>query len=217
MPNPDLINSKNQNWNTEGELFNSDAPGPKVYRFLQPLSDDLGDGQLPPTELRPTKSTFVNPDVQERINANDEAPILRTVLVGSYSAVRAAQVSHQYRVGFWDSEGVVGFIGRATAPNPSDDTLDQMWEDFELFSYLPASLRPSEAEFKQRSLPQNRVALLRNNLNNCGLRTGANNTSDSDSRSSALEAQPLIPPPAAFSAIGLGFCQRELDRVLGGG
>lgn len=215
MPDPDLINSQQHGWNEPGELFNEDQPTPKVFRYLRARPENIDASPYPSQEERAKKTTFVDPDVNERIKVTDDAPVQRTALVGNYAAVRAAQVAHQHRVGFWDSEGVVGFIGRASAPNPSDDQLDQMWEDLQLFSYLPPELMPSEDQFKQYAKPQDRVGVIRNNLGNLGLRDSSPNTADLDDRNGSLDNEPLIPPPPAFSEFGLSFCQRELERVLG--
>lgn len=215
MPN-DHINNLDHTWNLEGELWNEDNPKPIVRRFLQPIDDSFDHEELNPKAKRPTNDTRVllDPAAAEKILAAQESPVRRTLLVGSYSAIRAARVAHQHRVGFWDEEGVIGYLGSSSTPDPSEDDIDQLYEDLQLFSYLPPALLPSREEFGDLAKPQKRTAVLRSRLPDLGLVLTIDNRASADTD---VTNRPLIPAQAPFIDNVSTFCEDELQRILGAG
>jgi hypothetical protein len=164
----DIINVVNRGvFNAPGQLFNSDEPiqgGPQ--RYLRALPDEQGSAV--PVAPRPKRFTTLDGKQPAEI-AEADAPILSVPVVGCLAAVRAARITHQHREKVWGPDSMVGLVAQTSAADPTPAQLDQMYSDLELFSYLPAQMRPTRAEFEDLARPQRRATVVQTSLAKAGV------------------------------------------------
>jgi hypothetical protein len=127
--------------------------------------------------------------------------------------VRAARLAHQYRVDFWGDSSAIATLG-SDRGDPSEVLLDQAYNDFILFSYLPAQLMPTKAAFREMSRPSARLAVIRDSLPSMGINTAAENprvqqTIESYDDPSNL---PLINAPPPYSETMGSLCANALFK-----
>lgn len=157
----------------------------------------------------PGQEPVVPVDTRGQSNADgkpDTAPAIP--LGGSFSAVRAARIAHQYRVGFWDpATGIVDKIANTNEneADPNPDDIDAQYEDFLLFCYLPVQLQPTKEQFSDLISPTRRSAYVARSVTAVGVAgdTGVAPASLSDL---GTTANPLLPTVNPFASRVSAFC-----------
>lgn len=213
---PDQINRQTQVFNAPGELWNSDAPASKP-RYLQPIKESVRSPGIPgPTRPRVLRN-FDPVAEPEQISTVQPAPPPTQTFAGSFSALRAMRVCHQYRVGFWGPSSVMRLLSQNRNPDPSQSALDQMYADFQLFNYLPDSMTPTREQFDDFAKPQKRQALLQSSLDQIGIRSSQASTgaTATDDRLSDIDST-VLPTPVPFRSSVTTFCTQRVERVLRG-
>ena len=188
----DQINVGKQVFNEPGELFDSDT-SPRVVRYLQQLRPDRSaiEGIVPNEPPDPTPR-------------DTEDPIPRTSAVGSFSGVRAARIMHQHRIGFWTFGDVLPYVAQSQQADPTEDEIDQMYDDLLLFNYLPNSMTPTRAEFGEMTKPSKREAFIRSRLSELGVLLDQN--AEVSNAVTAAAPQQIIPAPPPFAERLSTFC-----------
>jgi hypothetical protein len=173
MSDADPINVPNAPFNTPVKsLWNNNAAGPiKPIRYLTAIPNDplesidsginrtriLRNFGAEPSDLATTKVEVSEPSVQRR------------PLTGSFSAVRSARILHQYRLGFWSDAGVIDTLAQSQKSDPTDAEVTTMYEKFQVFSYLPAPLAPTQQEFSDAVTPSKAAAIAKKALADMGI------------------------------------------------
>lgn len=216
---PDYINTAlgdGGRFNERRQLFNKNDPTP-VRAYLRPLDEDtfpddpsLTSGLAPRTRIGGERLEEVRP----------ARAVPRRVVFGYFSAVRSSRIVHQHIQRLWDAHAFPKHFGASTQPDPSPQTVDQMYEDFQLFSYLPPEIAPSRAEFEDYAKPQKRADLISANLPRMGIVTTPP-SSEGVTPPQASEEQWFNPFPVElvsttpFTSPFRTGCAERLERLLG--
>lgn len=134
-------------FNAPGQLFNIFEQQRHKYLKQLPITGPTNPPDLIPdgTAVRRNFDDFV-PFVTESL----PPPVIkRQAVVGSFSAVRAARILHQYLVNFWSDPDILLALNNPAPLVYSADTLTQMYADFLLFNYLPAKMTPTQQQFTE--------------------------------------------------------------------
>lgn len=213
----DTINGQTQAWNTPGELWNGEGTITEKKRYLRPIQESTR-GPGVPGPARPRILRNFDPEQEpERISTVEAQPPPSVTFAGSFSALRAMRVAHQYRVSFWGPNGPMRLISQTNSPDPTSDAITQMYADFQLFNYLPDSLTPSQQEFDDFAKPQKRQALMQSSLDSIGVRSASVSAGADaiDDRLSALDST-ILPTPVPFQSAVTTFCTLRVERALRG-
>lgn len=211
---PDPIHIPGKPFNQPGSLFDSDEVPQKV-RFLTPLPQEVPTPGSSSGDLRPrVRRRFANTE-QEVRDLTEEASITEITaeeprfraLIGNFSAVRAARVAHQHYIRFWTG-GVLDQVTKSQDPDLSEDRLEQMYNDFLLFSYLPPSMTPSRDEFKRMVQPGKYPTYVQNHLIDIGIAiVGPRPVPTVPTVTDVDGNDDILPTPGAFSETLSGFCK----------
>jgi hypothetical protein len=171
---PDAVNDPNRQFNAEGSQFNGNFENiqRRVYKQLP------DEAPVPGTSFgaRPARvrKDFVEatPEIVQVDRGNLDAPLKERKHFGNFSAVRAARILHQHRIGFWTTFGAIEHIAVTSLPDPTQDEVDQMYKDFLLFNYLPLPMIPDSIAFANMVVPSKAAAIIRNNLPQMGIVAG---------------------------------------------
>lgn len=158
-------------FNTEAQIFNENAPS-KVRRFLTPLREAQSIPGIPGPDTRPRVLRDFTDETElpnaPRVAAEQE-DLPREPLAGSFTAVRAARILHQHRIGFWSNSGIIETITGSLAADPSREQIDDLYDKFLVFSYLPAELTPTREEFADIVTPSKLAAVTKTALFDMGI------------------------------------------------
>lgn len=163
----DQINVPGITFNEDGELYNDDAGRAGRPNFLRrtyppgyfdtPL---VSNSPVPNSGRRVVQKVATPRDLPAgRITHATSVP-RHVSFRGSFSAVRAMRIAHQYRVNFWEESGVVGVFGANNGSDPSEAEVDTLYADLLLHNYMPSSMVVSRDEFADMVKPQRRTELL---------------------------------------------------------
>ena len=203
----DYVNKIGGVYNREGELFNDDTPALRVRRFIRPTELPEEGDAFPGDPERPTiRSTFPD-EVPDR-------PAARKVVAGSFATVRAARSAHQHEQKLWDPTYLPAHVGQSGVSDPTDAALAQQYQDLRDFSYLPASMMPTEQEFFDAARPSKRGGFLAEHLADMGIDSASEDDSPTLEGAVEGEAAPrlLLPPFVPSTRRG---CTERLESLLG--
>jgi hypothetical protein len=174
MSNPLQINSTSTPFNTSTRVYNGEAVEVKSYTYLT----------AQPTPIDPTTAIPARPSVltdfgavasdlaSTKVVANDVLDnVPRSAIIGSFAAIRARRILHQYRIAFWEDSGIIDQKTSSTAADPTQADIDANWNNFQLFSYLPDELSISKQTFADYITPSKNSANVRDSLANMGINT----------------------------------------------
>lgn len=174
MSIPTQVNVPESPFNSPSRVYNGEGVEAKAYRFVTRMPASIS-GQLPtPTSPRVlTEFAAVAEDLSSDAivvtDVTDTVP--RTPIVGSFAAIRARRILHQYRISFWDDSGIVDQLTASSEADPSQATIDTNWNNFQLFSYLPSPLMPTQEQFADLITPSKNAANVRDSLAKMGIYT----------------------------------------------
>ena len=201
---PDYINLPGVLPDSPGSLWGSNNPQ-RPRTFAQqipraPLADD---------RPKPQVLSKLSPEPGERVVAQAPAAPERRVFEGSFAGLRAMRLLHQYRIDFWGDSSAVALLGSSSG-DPSEAQLDQAYDDFVLFSYLPPQLMPTKAVFRDMSRPTARSSVLRSSLPTMGINTAGQQVLP-QTRESTDDATllPIITAPPPYSETLGSLCSRQ--------
>ena len=181
--NPDSINTPSTIFNQPGDVWgNNEAPATvplnTYYRVPQPNSAPITPDFATPQILTIQGQTLAaTPDdvASTTTIPQPAAPtaIPTTPVVAPYSIARGLSILDQYRSGFWTTsdaiETIAASMATATAMDPTPAELVDAWTNFQVFSYLPVQISPSQADFNALSTPSQRATWIRAQLANIGI------------------------------------------------
>lgn len=173
---PDQVNAPQTSFNEEQQLYNGVNPAnAPVYRYLTRVPTDLVDpsgiqrvGPRVLTDLVATSSD-TKTTTKTVSKLNDTVP--RQPITGSFAAVRAVRILHQYRIGFWSDAGIIEQVASSNASDPSQAQIDDSYNKFQVFSYLPAAITPTAQEFGDLITPSKNANNVKNALSRMGINT----------------------------------------------
>lgn len=207
---PDNINLPGVLPDSQGSLWGSNTPS-RIRTFAPSVPRPQQPDPRPPS---PGVVTDLNASVSNgRVSTVAPPEPERRVVEGPVSSVRAARLAHQYRIGFWGDSSAIATLG-SDRGDPSEAALDQAYDDFVLFSYLPAPLMPTKAAFRDMSRPTARAAVIREALPAMGINTTATQaqvpqTIETYDNPSNL---PIITAPPPYSETMGSLCANALFK-----
>ena len=210
---PDQVNERLTTFNEPGQLWNDNSSKKTTrYNFLRQVFDEVSLPNITQDESRPKILTsFAATDEDLDANAvidDSTAEVPREPIYGSFAAVRALRVLHQYRVGFWGDGGVIETITATQRADPTSADIDTMYAKFLLFSYLPDELSPTREEFADLVTPSKNSANVRNALSSMGISAVVG----ASAPDRFFNDNPIIPPtladPYPFGQNLSSFCDR---------
>lgn len=174
MSNPSEINVAAAPFNTPTRVFNGDAVEVKAYTYLTPQPIFIDPSTAIPS--RPsvlTNFSAVASDLSSTtVIANDlRDTVPRSAIIGSFAAIRARRILHQYRIAFWSDSGIIDQQTASTAADPTQADIDENWKNFQLFSYLPDQLSISKQTFSDYITPSKNAANVKDSLASMGINT----------------------------------------------
>ncbi len=208
MTLPTQINVPGAPFNTPQHVYNGEGVEAKSFRFLIPLPPQdfnaaiatpagpqvLTDFAAIPSDVQ--SNAFVVNDVQDTVP--------RTPVTGSFSAVRARRILHQYRIGFWSDAGIIDQLTASNAADPTQDQIDTNWANFQLFSYLPDALMPTKEQFSDLITPSKNATNVLDALPLMGINTSV--VTNPVPTVVAPAAPASLPDPTPFASNLSQFC-----------
>ncbi len=219
MTDRDFIDRPKRTMNQPTELFNNNNPPPAQHVVQRVQAPSAPSSPLVAERPRIRRTFGSTP---EEIRAETPTQIVdtsvftaRKQLTGSFAAVRAARTLHQYLVDFWDSAGVIDTVVGQVEADPTQDQLDQMYDDFLLFSYLPSVMTPSKPTFIDMATPSKRAAVVQADLPNMGINTKVAQTqSDTTIQDQEVIVIIALPTPPPYAERLTSFCNgREIFKL----
>lgn len=174
MTHPLDINSDSTSFNTPTRVYNGDAVDVKSYKYLTPQTTPIDTTTaVPPRPAILTDFGAIASDLASTtVVANDVLDTVpRSAIVGSFAAIRARRILHQYRIAFWSDSGIIDQQTASTAADPTQADIDENWKNFQLFSYLPDQLSISKQTFADYLTPSKNAANVRDSLSRMGINT----------------------------------------------
>lgn len=207
MRQPDDINTPAP-FNDTGELWNDDdAKVVRPIRYLTPLDETQAPEQIVARRPRVLRDFAAVPEDLPVDRVYDgSVHVARETLVGSFAAVRAAKILQQYTIGFWSDAGIIETLTESQASDPSADDVATQYENFQTFSYLPASITPSQTEFADLVAPSKRPTNVRNSLSAMGLKVSNVNVDNVAVFQDTANVGQTLPDPIPFANSLSTFC-----------
>jgi len=172
---PTQINVPQSPFNSPSRVYNGEGVEKKAFRYIKPERNETVDT----TTLLPTRpqvltdfaavASDLDSDAFVVTDVTDTVP--RTPIVGTFAAIRARRILHQYRIGFWSTAGIIDQITASSESDPSQTDIDNNWNNFQLFSYLPSQLMPTKEQFADLITPSKNASNVRNSLPSMGINT----------------------------------------------
>lgn len=173
---PNQINAPQTPFNNPGQLFNGLNPAvPPVFNFVQRTPPDpysvrqFGQSSPVPVVLTTLAATPADVAASPVTAAETTDTVPRQPITGSFAAVRALRILHQYRVAFWSDAGIIDQYVASNAADPTQAEIDTAYAQFLVFSYLPPALTPSAQEFGDLITPSKTAANVKNALPSMGI------------------------------------------------
>lgn len=176
MTTPDQVNAPQTSFNEELQLYNGvNPPTPKSYNFITRKPDNgiAAPGQIPTATrkvLTDLNATASDTTTLKTVTADSEQ-IPRQPITGSFAAVRALRVLHQHRIGFWSEAGIIDQFAASKSADPTPEQINDAYNIFQVFSYLPSAIAPSAQVFADLITPSKSASNVKNALERMGIRT----------------------------------------------
>lgn len=210
---PDQINERLSTFNDLGQLFNDNETKKNTsYSYLKQVFDSeelksiTKDAERPKI-LRDFSATESDLEAQPTVN-DSTSDVPRAPIYGSFAAVRALRMLHQYRVGFWGDSGIIETSVESQKPDPSTDDIVDMYTKFQLFNYLPPDITPTQEEFGDLVTPSKAAANVKNSLSLMGISTSTNIGDLNRFINDNPVVIPTLPDPYPFATNLSQFCDR---------
>ena len=207
---PDNINLQGVLPDTRGSLWGSNTTR-RAHTFAQSIPRPQQPDARPPA---PGVVTNLNASIENgRVTTKAPPEPERRVFDGPTCAVRAARLAHQYRVDFWGDSSAIATLG-SDRGDPSEAALEQAYQDFVLFSYLPSQLMPTKAAFRDMSRPSARASIIREALPAMGINTTATTQQTPQTIETYDDPSnlPLITAPPPYSETMGSLCANALFK-----
>ena len=209
---PDQINERTTTFNESGQLWNDNQSNlTKSFSYLRQVFDETQLPNIAPDATRPkvlTDFSAIESDVSSSSVTSDTTDdVPRTPIYGSFAAVRALRLLHQHRIGFWGESGIVETISARNGTDPSSADIQNKYQTFLLFSYLPDELTPTQEEFGDLITPSKMPANIRNALPNMGI-TVVTTSRDPEFAGANGDITTILPDPHPFADNLSSFCTR---------
>jgi hypothetical protein len=210
---PDQINERLTTFNEHGQLFNDNESKKNAsVRYLKQIFDRETLPNITTDAGRPKiVRDFIATDddiTVSQTNTETQTEVPRAPIYGSFAAVRALRMLHQYRIGFWGDSGIIETVTEAQKPDPSTDDIADMYAKFQLFSYLPEDISPTQEEFGDMVTPSKRAANVKNGLASMGINTSTDTGELSRFINDSPVVIPTLPEPYPFATNLSQFCDR---------
>lgn len=217
---PERINDPVSGFNEPKRLFNQDETD--IDRSKRVVLHRINSPRPTETNVATTGRVqrqigAIPSDVESttKVNSTETEKVDSDILSGSFSITRAARIIHQYDVNYWAEDGVVGYVAGSNLSAPSADELDQKYNDFLAFSYVPETMVMPKALFLSMSNPQARVATVLNAMPFAGIHVSSVRKEGltGQTETGAPETPAQIPPPFATnlqsSCAGMSYFARS--------
>jgi hypothetical protein len=189
-----------EGFNEDGRRFNADHSGER-YSLVR--------------EVREASSPIVTTTPVDETEREEPSQPAKQTMEGPFSTVRSTLVLHWIREQSWKANAVPRYLSQTRSSDPSARTMQQKWDDFQLFNYLPPSLTPTQQEFEDRSEPQKREAILMAAEANMAMSSVSHYQVDIGSapvitQNEVTTPQPLLPEVKPFAENLLDECVQRL-------
>jgi hypothetical protein len=210
---PSQVNAPTTPFNTPTRLFDgTQSTVPGTFSFLQrlPPANPLPAAPYPQglpavlTEFAATESDAITGAVIIQSALAD--PVQRQPLAGSFAAVRAGRILHQYRIGFWSTAGIIDQTVASTAADPTADQIATAYQNFLIFSYLPPALTPTSDEFANLITPSMNTQNVLAALPLMGINTTVVTNPTPDTVIDTTVVPTVLPPNTPFANNLSQFC-----------
>jgi hypothetical protein len=213
MNTPSQINVPTGPFNTPTRLYDGTQSNvPPIFSFLQrlPPANPLPPSPYPagqPAVLTEFAATEVDAITGAAVvQAAIADPVQRQPLSGSFAAVRAGRILHQYRIGFWSTAGIIDQTVASNAADPTADQIATAYQNFLAFSYLPPALTPSSDEFADLITPSKNAQNVLNALPSMGINTTIVTNPVPDAITDTTAVDTVLPPNTPFANNLSQFC-----------
>lgn len=210
---PTQINVPAAPFNTPDNLYDgSQSNLPAAFSFLQrlPTANPLPPAPYPQglpqvlTEFAATESDAITGAQIVQSALSD--PVQRQPLAGSFAAIRAGRILHQFRIGFWSTAGIIDQAVASTAADPTADQITAAYQNFLAFSYLPPALTPSAQQFADLITPSKNAQNVLNALPSMGINIAVVTNPVPDTIVDTTVTQTALPPNTPFANNLSQFC-----------
>src|SRR5271170_2865169 len=210
---PSQINVPAAPFNTPDHLYDGTQSNvPPIFSFLQrlPPANPLPPSPYPAgqpavlTDFAATEMDAITGAVLIQSALAD--PIQRQPLAGSFAAVRAGRVLHQYRIGFWSTAGIIDQAVTSSSSDPTADQITAAYQNFLVFSYLPPALTPSAEQFADLITPSKNAQNVLNALTSMGINTTVITNPVPDTVVDTTVVNTTLPPNTPFANNISQFC-----------
>lgn len=191
------LGGASQVFDPQGLVFNGVGPVREPRTYVRRVPDEAGLSSKPAWAPK-VRTSFANEGDVTAAPVSAGAPAQQVSyeqLTGSFAGVRAAQVLRQHQIDFWGASGIVEYAMASPGSDPSQAQVDQMYDDLQLFSYLPGDMLPSKEDFAAQVTPSRCAAAARMQLVTAGIIT--NNTWSTPQP--ATEPTPMITASPPFA------------------